>query len=331
MKKFIKPYKFVYSLLFILSSFTAFATPNDPEVEKRKTIAKNYPVNSSDKLVLDNQFGEVKITTWDRSEVKIEVTIIATSDNESRAQEMLDRIIITEGKSGNTVSVKTKMNESKKNWNGHRNEKFEINYAISMPATLALDLTHQFGNSYVPDLKGPVDIEQKFGNLYAGKLSKVQNISVEFGKATIESINGGSVVVKFSKAAINNIEGSIKGNFEHCGGIKLNITNAVTGLTLRNEFSQIYLDVATNLNATYDVYTNFSELKNKSSFKITEDKEDDDRRGPKFDHQYNGKSGTGNINIKVKANFGDVIIGHNLPFDVNAEDKKEKKKKTTSI
>lgn len=253
MKKFTKPYKYCYFLLFVLSSFTALATPNDPEVEKRKTVAKTYPVSSSDKLVLDNQFGEVKINTWDRSEVKIDVTVIAKSDDESRAQEMLDRIIIYEGKSGNTVSVKTKMNESKKNWNGHRNEKFEINYAISMPATLALDLTHQFGNSYVPDLKGTVDIEQKFGNLYAGKLSKAQNVQIEFGKATIESMNGGNLVVKFSKAAVNNIEGSIKGNFEHCGGIKLNVTNAVTGLNLRNEFSQLYLDVTTNLNATYDV------------------------------------------------------------------------------
>lgn len=38
------------------------------------------------------------IKTWDKNEVKMEVTIIATSNTEERAQEILDRISIEDSK-----------------------------------------------------------------------------------------------------------------------------------------------------------------------------------------------------------------------------------------
>ncbi|MES1226587.1 MAG: hypothetical protein ABUT20_64530 [Bacteroidota bacterium] len=77
------------------------------------------------------------------------------------------------------------------------------------------------------------------------------------------------------------------------------------------------------------MYTNFSELRNKTSFAIKED--EDDHRSPRFDHQYSGKSGNAAMNFKVKSNFGDVTIGHNLPFDVKEKKERKERKKTASI
>ncbi|MFM9909309.1 MAG: hypothetical protein ACKVOW_08170, partial [Chitinophagaceae bacterium] len=64
---------------------------------------------------------------------------------------------------------------------------------------------------------------------------------------------------------------------------------------------------------------------------IKEENEGEDRYGPKFDHDYSGKAGAGTIPINIKSEFGEVIIGHNLSFDVSEKEEKKEKKKTRTV
>ena len=100
---------------------TVIAQDNDPKFEKKKTYSKSYPVSASDKINLTNSFGEMKLITWDKNEVKVDATISTGSDDEARAQESLDRISIEDGKNGNSVFFKTKMANQDKNWNKDEN------------------------------------------------------------------------------------------------------------------------------------------------------------------------------------------------------------------
>lgn len=327
MKKLTNPYKFILTSLLLVSTAFAFAN-GEPDVEKKKTYSKSYNLSGSDKVSIKNQFGETKILTWSKSEVQVDVTITGKANTEQKAQEIIDRISIEDGKTSGGVWFKTKMKNDnwsgeKDNKKGNHNESMEINYEIHMPASNPLTLDCQFGKTFVPDMNSEVDISSSFGELTVGKLSKASKLEVSFGKATVESVINSDIVIKFSKAQINKLSGNIKCSQSY-SGVKLNIDNSVTGLTVKNEFTELVLDVSKDLSANYDVYTNFSELHNKTDFKIKEESEEG--RGPKFDHQYNGKSGNGTINIKVKSNFGDVLIGHDLPFDVD-DDKEERKEK----
>lgn len=326
MKMHLKPYKILVAATLLLSITTCIFAADGPEVEKKKLYSKSYPLNGNDKVSLNNQFGEVKITTWSRNEVKVDITIIGKGSTEERAQAVLDIISIEDGKSGDGVYFKT--NLKNENWNHDKkgkNNGMEINYEVQMPAGTALDLKNSFGKTFVPDMSGAVEISSKFGELTAGKLSNVKKLEVEFGEATVESVNNADVNIKFSQAQINKMSGVIKTSQSY-SGVKFVIDNNITSLTVKNEFTDLLLDVSNDLSANFDIYTNFSELKNKTDFKIKEDEED--HSGLKFDHQYSGKSGNASITIKVKSNFGDVTVGHNLPFDVNEDkDRSEKPEK----
>jgi hypothetical protein len=327
MKKLTNPYKFLSTALLLLTATWTFAS-GDPDVEKKKTYSKTYSLSSNDKVSISNQFGETKILTWSKSEVQVDVTIIGKANSDERAQEIVDRISIEDGKNASGVFFKTKMKNQNQSWEkndkkGSHNEGMEINYEVHMPASNPLALENQFGKAFVPDMTGAVEISSKFGELTAGKLSNVKKLEIEFGTGTVESVTNGDISIKFSKAQINKMSGAIK-TYQSYSGVKLMIDNSVTSLTVKNEFTELMLDVSADLSASYDVYTNFSELRNKTDFKIKE--EDEDHHGPKFDHQYSGKSGSATLAIKVKSNFGDVIIGHNLAFDVN-DDKEEKKER----
>jgi hypothetical protein len=313
----------------LLLAFAGVLFANDePGIEKRKSYSKSYPVSSTEKISINNQFGEVKILTWDKAEVQVNVEIMVKASTEEKAQTILDHIKIEDGKNSNGVFFTTQMNnQNQKNNKGHGNDSqsMEINYEVHMPGGSPLDLINQFGKTNVPDLSGPVEITQKFGDLVAGHLSNVKKLDVEFGTAMVESVSNADVSIKFSQAQINNMIGAIK-TFQSYSGVKLKFDNAVTSLTIKNEFTDLKLDVNTDLSANFDIYTNFSELENKTSFKINEEEE---KGGVKFDHQYNGKSGDAKLNIKVKSNFGDVTLGHNLAFNINddKDDNDEKPEK----
>lgn len=326
------------NLFFFLSLFIfqySIAGGEDPKIEKKKTYNKSYQVSTGDKIKFDNRFGEVKINTWDKSEVKVDITMIGKANTEEVAQQVLDRIKIEDEKNSAGVYFKTIIDDGK-NWpkgSKYNNTGFSINYVIYMPLRNELIVENEFGKTNIPDYSGEITVNQKFGSLTAGKLSNTKKITIEFSSGSvIESMNGGELTIKFSRTEIKQLEGSIKAFFEHSGGIKLGINNNLKELSVKNNFTELYIDADKNISSSFTIHTNFSELNNKSNFSIKEEGiDDEDRRGPKFDHDYSGKTSGGTIPVKIRSEFGDVIIGHNISFDANEKEAKREKRKTRAV
>ena len=317
------------SLSLLLSASHALAGTT-PEIEKTKTYSKTYTVTGNERISVNNQFGEVKINAWNKNEVKVDVTVTARSSTDERAQEILDRINIEDGKNNDGVYFKTNMNNDRKNRekNNYKDEKMEINYQVYMPTSTPLALTNQFGASIVPDMSGTVELSSKFGSLTAGRLSKVKKVNIEFGSATIESLSGGSLDVKFSRAIINKLDGSVTATFEHCSGVKLVVENGTKELTVSSAFTTLYLDVTKSLSANFAINTSFGGLSNKTDFDIKEQGGNEGRKG-NFNHSYSGKTGGGSSSMRISSSFSQITLGHNLAMDIK-ETKKDKKKTTSS-
>ena len=339
MKQFLKAYNVFLLVGFIVVS--SAQANEDPKVEKKKTYSKSYAVGTNDKISLSNQFGEMKINTWDKNEVKVDVSITAKADDDKRAQEILDKITIEDGKSSGGVYFKTKF--AKDQWDhkdkdrddddhkdgkkSHRNEGMEINYTVYLPAGNPLNADNQFGPMSVPDYRGEATITSKFGSLKAGKISNGKSVSIEFGTGEIAQLNGGKLTFKFSNAvSVGKLSGDVDAVFEFCDKIKVNLDNDVKDLDIKNSYSKLYLDINKNFSAKYDISTSFGEFTNKTAFAIKQEgkDDDDDRHGPKFDHKYSGTSGNGNTRVKIKSSFGEVVIGHDLVVDMSNTKKKGK-------
>ena len=328
----------VYSILLftatLISSNTAFAG-DEPKIEKKKNYSKSYTVGSGDKVSFDNRFGELKITTWDKNEVKVDVVMTGKANTDERAQEILNSLRIEDGKSGSGVFFKTHIENKDKKYSKeekekYRNEGFSIDYTVYMPSRNPLVARNEFGKTIIPDYSGEIEVESKFGSLTAGNLSNAKKVRVEFGEATIESINNGKLNIHFSgKSVIGKLTGSMDVTLEHSGGVKLVLDNNVKDITIKNNFSNLFLDVNKNFSGNFDISTNFGEFSNKTDFAISRQGKDDDSRGPKFNHQYSGKSGNGNTVVRIKSEFGQVTVGHNLEMKV--AEKNKDKKKTRSI
>ena len=331
MKRLIKPFKLLVPLVLMLQA-NLFAQENDNdnrnenkkkyEFVKKKSVNRSYNVSASDKLNIQNSFGSVDVRTWDRNEIKVDVDVEVSANTEALAQKMLDRISVTDSKSGKDISFKTDM----KDVNNSKGEKstMQINYTISMPAGNPLNIKNDFGSTTVPDFRGEVDLTSKFGSLTTGTLSNIKNINVEFGKANLENITSAPVTIKFSKAVISKLSGSVKLNLEFCSSVRLNLDNNLSSLDLKTSYSTVNLKPIGDLPASYNISTSFGSFKNTSGVKFSSDEDGDKERGPKFDYEYSGKSGSGSIPVKVKSSFGKIIVG-----EASEEDMKDKGKNKT--
>jgi hypothetical protein len=321
-------------LLALLLSSAAFAQKQKYEYSKDRSISETYSTSGADKLSINNQFGKVIIKTWSRNEVRVDIRIEVSSSDQENAEQMFDNIDVNHGKSGGSIYFRTIMDKNKEN-KRNRNEKRNVNnsinidYEVSMPAGLDLDLESKFGKSVVPDLQGKVDIDHQFGDLEAGRLSNPGKITVKFGSAEIESVDGGSYDFQFvgDKAILKNARGDIKVNVQHCksNGVVIYGEN-VSSLKVNAQHSDVAVVVPRDMSAQFNVDTHFGSFKNASGFSIREEgNDDDDRRGPRFNHSYRGSSNGGRTKITLDGNFTDFTISHDAPPVRKKEDKEKRR------
>src|SRR5690606_391686 len=76
-------------------------------IERKKTIVKLYDVNAKETLHIDNRYGDVQVVLWDKSSIRIDITITANASSESRVNDILNSVKINDKVGDNQISVKT--------------------------------------------------------------------------------------------------------------------------------------------------------------------------------------------------------------------------------
>jgi hypothetical protein len=309
-----------YTVTFLVLSAPLITLAQD--VKRTRLINKSYDVKADDKLWIENQFGNVVVSTWDKEQITVDIEIGARASTDEKADEIMKKIDVRDSVGGHEIRFKTKVDEihnNKNNWghnwgnkNGDGDQRgFYIDYIIHMPENNRLDIDNSFGKTEVPAFKGGIALTSKFGSLNTGKLENVDMINVEFGKCYITSMNNGKVTLKFDQEArLGQVGGTVKITSEFSQNVRIGIANDIKDLSLFESYSGIRMVVDKDLSAEFDVHTSFGHFHNESDFSIEEEKEDASDYGPHFDKDYSGKAGEGKARIKVKSSFGTVRLSY---------------------
>ena len=116
-----RTFKKILPIVLLLATAHLFAQYGDTEKKEKKryeffrerNISKTYPA-SGNTLNIENQFGEVKITTWDKNEIKVDIHIETSSTKKELADKTFERIDVTDKQDGKDINFKTIMNKNKK-------------------------------------------------------------------------------------------------------------------------------------------------------------------------------------------------------------------------
>ncbi len=329
MKMHTNPFKII-----IISGLVAFlavpllSSASDGDlVQRRKSISKSYPVTGDDKLKIENSFGDVAVTTWDKNEIQVDIEIVVNASTDEKAQQMMDEISVSDGKSGDEISFKTEighMNNGKRNRDGDDQRKFSIDYKVIMPSGNPLRIENSFGKINIGNFIGPVNLTSKFGELTTGKLSNAKELHVEFGKAEIGAVTNPDITFKFNgRSLIKEITGNARVHTEFCDNVEFSLDQNIKDFYLFESYSNVRMYVPKNLSASFEVHTNFGSFSNNSGIAISQRKEEDNM-GPKFDEDYSGSSGSGNAKIKIKSSFGKIRLGTSGDGSIDKKDSGDK-------
>jgi len=216
------------SVFFSLITFTSYANNGDlgstPEwIERRKNIIFSYALSASDKVSLENQFGDIQVSFWNKDEIKVEVSIVANATSEERAANFISTVDVQGKKADGMVSIKTTIdreegnyNNNTWNWKGGSNEKnsLKIDYKVFMPKGNVLKVKNSFGNTFLPSFASVLMVNQSYGKLIAEDISNPQSdINLSFSKGSIiRSMTGGKLKASYSGIKMDRADDLIFNN-----------------------------------------------------------------------------------------------------------------------
>lgn len=132
-----------------------------------KDFSKNYDVSEGVSLDADIRYSDVELLAWDKNEVDIYVEIKVDASTKSKAEAQLSKIDVRINKSGSTISLATKFEEG---WS--RNTRVDIHIIVKAPAYMNLEMSSAYGDLFIQELNGLVNLDLKYGNLKAGTLGR---------------------------------------------------------------------------------------------------------------------------------------------------------------
>ena len=246
------------TVLLLVSPLFALANNNKPRGKhtKEKTIKKEFSVNSDALLKVNNNYGNLNITSWNENRVVIEVHIKTNGNNEEKVQQKLNEISVDFEASSSMVYAKTRYGEKKNswgwNWGKHNNVTMQINYTIKVPIKNSVNLNNDYGNIILDRVDGHAKINCDYGRLEIGEL-RGRNNQLNFdytSKSTIGYINSGEIRADYSGFSIEKA-----GNLN----IRADYTNANIGkmknLDYTSDYGSIEVEEANNVLGNGDYIT----------------------------------------------------------------------------
>lgn len=296
----------------------------DQAPQKIKFFTKSFAVDKNDKINLSNQYGAITIKTWDKNEIKVDAEIKAYANTATEAQKLLDLSSINASKTADVVSFITDI-DLKNNW-GFNSKKREVKVymTIYMPSTNVLKATQEYGDIVMGDYSGATSLAVEYGSLTTGDLKSSSNtIRVEYGKATLKSVNQAKISHEYGGGTTIGAAGSLTINAEHAnikiGSLKgrstanleygkLTIDEVNASLAVTADYSTISLGFNPSFRSPLNVATNYGSFKygtNVTAKRHLVDDEDSNR-------SYIGNIGKGDYrggeSISIKSEYTDIIF-----------------------
>ena len=204
--------KTVFLLVLSLIFIAPLRASNDPQrkrgkYQKSKEIKKEFTVDATALVKINNKFGNVDVLTWDENRVVIEIQITVDGNNESKVIEKLNKIRVDFENSSHLVSARTIIEKTSSGWfnNNNNNVNFQIDYKVKMPVSNSASLSNDYGSISLNELNGKAVIDCDYGKIIIGNLNHEDNeINIDYtNNSTIDYIKSGTVNADYSELVID--------------------------------------------------------------------------------------------------------------------------------
>lgn len=193
-----------FLLLFAFLPFYVFA-----QFTETREINKRFKVNPDTRIEISNKYGKVELNTWDKDSVVLNISIRVEDKKLSKLEKAIDDIDFEITDSQSFLVIKTLTGESQnqlekefqkfKETLFQTDGKSEINYTVWLPKTNNLKVDNKFGDVYIGDYLGEVEITLSNGNLKSHDFGGKTELNLSFADATVNEIKTGRLNCNYSE------------------------------------------------------------------------------------------------------------------------------------
>jgi len=175
-----------------LLALTLGAHASDHRGALTEEFHQTYALTADGRVELDNINGDVRISSWDRNEVKVDAVKYADT------KERLDEAKIEIDSRAGSVSIRTKYPDHDHTWNwGSHNNPASVEYTLTVPRTARLD--------EIKLINGALDVAGVNGEVNASCINGRLDAHNLAGRARLSTING-RLDARFDQLAGNSVE-----------------------------------------------------------------------------------------------------------------------------
>jgi hypothetical protein len=177
-----------------------------------KEIKKEFAVNPNTQLEVVNKYGNVDIVNRADASLSIEVIVKVNIRDKERAEDLLKMIDINISQEGDQIKAITDIGEDfGKYFRGFNSDNggLEINYKVSMPKTVPVNLSNKYGNVFIDELTSTSTIDVKYGKLTANKIlhdskEPLTKVYLSYSNGSIQETRWIELDIKYSKINITD-------------------------------------------------------------------------------------------------------------------------------
>ncbi len=179
-----------------------------------KTIEKSFTLTNAGALQLENKYGNINLTGWDKNEVTIKISIKVNHRKMDNAKDLLKRVNPKFKSSSDNISVVSEIANRNTGWfadlfnnaNPITNERshVQIDYEVFLPKKTKLKVTNRFGDVIIDGWSGQLNTIIEHGDLWLGENLSKADIVLKFGKLRAKDMDYASLNLKNGELEMAN-------------------------------------------------------------------------------------------------------------------------------
>ncbi len=184
------------------------------QVRQERDYNRSFSVPDNAKVEIISKYGEVIVRTWDLDSVRFEVVVRAEGRNSSVVTKSMSRVDVRFRKVVSVISAITEISKGGGFFGNVLNEvegvvgtnnKLKVDYQVWLPKDVLLSVENKYGDLYIADMEGRVDLDISHGDIKANNFSQSLNLKHSFGKASFGKIEDGIFKLRGTEIRIDEI------------------------------------------------------------------------------------------------------------------------------
>ncbi len=205
---------FKATLYCILIGLTIGVQAQVPEYTRQ--ISRSFRISNTMTVDISNKYGKVQVIPWNQDSVKFSIELRIRAKDKAKLEKLRQNVDFEFTPGPYYVIARTTFGDNSTDVFKDivdiagsylsTNNSVTINYTVMVPVWAALKIENKFGNVYLDNLEGPLNLTLSYGDLKVNRLSGRTEIKLTSGDGEVGYIKDGQVFLSYGNMRIAETE-----------------------------------------------------------------------------------------------------------------------------